>query len=85
MPRTHCTTLEFVRVPKVKVKMPGTVCRAFIKDSTPPPMDIASCCEHDYSEAQFSADLQKASKSLDLMVQKALKEHAAGKTRQFPA
>ena len=41
--------------------------------------------EPEYSDEQFHADLKKASKRLDVMADKALKEHAQGKTRKFPA
>ena len=39
----------------------------------------------EYSDEQFHADLRKASKRLDVMANEALKEHAQGKTRKFPA
>ncbi len=40
--------------------------------------------EQEYTDEQFHADLKKASKWLDAMIEKAHKEHAEGRTRKFP-
>jgi hypothetical protein len=48
------------------------------------PVNIALSEEPEYSDDQFYADIKKASKRLDLMESKALKEEAQGKTRKFP-
>jgi hypothetical protein len=46
--------------------------------------DITLYEEPEYSDERFYADIRKASGRLDKMEQKALKEHARGKTRKFP-
>ena len=73
-----------IKIPKIKVKMAETVTGILMSDRTPLPVDIALYQEPEYSDAQFYADIKKASKRLDLMVNGALKEHAQGKTRKFP-
>jgi hypothetical protein len=40
--------------------------------------------EFQYTDEQFTADLQKSSKKLDMMEEQALKEHKEGKTQKFP-
>jgi len=68
----------------IPVKWPKTVAGILISNRTPLPVDIALYQEPEYSDEQFHADLRKASKQLDLMENKALEEHAQGKTRKFP-
>ena len=84
MEATSFIILETVKVPKIKVKMPETITRAFVMDRTPLPFEITLSQETDYSDMQFYADLRKASKQLDLMERKALEEYAQRKTRKFP-
>ena len=76
------TTINTPKTPKIKAKMPKTVTGVYVSAHTPLPIAIA--LEQEYSDEQFHADLRKASKRLDTMVSKALKEHAQGKTRKFP-
>ena len=56
----------------------------FITESTPQSVDFAVHGDV-YTDAQFYADLEKASKQLNAMLKEALEEHAQGKTRKFPA
>lgn len=69
---------------KIEVKMLKTTTKIQINDRTPFLGNTVLSLEPDYSEKQFYADLRKSSKQLDLMVAKALEEHAKGKTREFP-
>ena len=74
-----------VNVPKIKPPKKSTATTMSIvirEDHTP--FDIALLEEPQYTDAQFSADLRKASKRLDAMVKQALEEDAQGKTRKFP-
>ena len=80
----EATSAIALNVPKIKLKHPTTVTRLRVSDCTALPADIALYQEPEYSDAQFYADIKKASKRLDLMVNGALKEHAQGKTRKFP-
>jgi len=62
----------------------STVTDILVTDHTPTAMDITLCPQLDYSDEQFHADLRKASRRLDGMVEEALEEDAAGKTGRFP-
>ena len=76
------TSVISLKLPKIKTVT--TVFRELLTDRSPLPVEIALPQETDYTEAQFSADLKKASKKLDAMVKKALEDDAQGKTRDFP-
>jgi len=77
--------LAKIRLPKKpKVAMATTVVGELRSDSTSLPVGIVLSGESGYTDAQFYADLKKASKWLDAMEAEALKEEAEGKTREFP-
>ena len=40
--------------------------------------------EEEYTDEQFYADIKKAGPRFDEMIQKALEDEAAGRTREFP-
>ena len=80
----EATSVIMLKVPKIKLKKTTTATRLLVTDRTPLPVDVALYQEPEYSDEQFHADLRKASKQLDLMENKALEEHAQGKTRKFP-
>jgi hypothetical protein len=48
-------------------------------------MQVVAVNESEYTDPQFFDDLDKASKQLDIMEAEALREHAKGNTRKFPA
>jgi len=80
----EATSVIMLNVPKIKLKKTTTVTGLLVTDRSPLPVNIAMSEETEYPDEQFHADLRKASKHLDLMESKALKEHAKGKTRKFP-
>jgi hypothetical protein len=86
MEATSVITLKLpkIKLPKIKVETATTVFGELVTDRTPLPVNIALSEEPEYSDDQFYADIKKASKRLDLMESKALKEEAQGKTRKFP-
>jgi hypothetical protein len=74
--------LKAVNARQIAARTAKTGTRILRFDRTPPPIDITP--EREYTDEQFYADLKKASKQLDKMVQEALEEDAQGKTRKFP-
>lgn len=83
--RTVVDYMPMVGHPKLKFTMmkPPTTSGAFILAGTPFLTEVSSNVG-EYTDAQFYADLKKASNWLDAMEAEALKEDAEGKTREFP-
>ena len=89
MEKTCCIVLRSINLPidlpGIQPKIVETTTRVIESSRTPSVANIIVKQESEYTEAQFNADLRKASKRLDSMVSKGLKEHSRGKTRKFPA
>ena len=81
MGATSIISSWIINVPRNETKISSTSVGIIEKSNTSLPIN---CKESEYTDAQFYADLSKASKQLDMMERKALKDHAQGKTRKFP-
>jgi len=80
---------KIVAFPPLRTMIPKTVVDTTVIDTmvrvtSPVAVDI-TVSEFGYTDEQFYSDLKKASKRLDVMEEEALREHARGKTRKFPA
>ena len=81
---TTALPYEIKKAPKTQVTRLVAPRIEFVTVCTPSGTDLAAQ-EGEYTDKQFYADLKKASKRLDAMAAKALKEDAQGKTKKFPA
>jgi len=83
---TTSLTYETSGVPKISIAgftRMVTPRIPFTTACTPQFIDLAAHVDV-YTDAEFYADLKKASKWIDGMEEAALKEHAEGKTRKLP-
>ena len=79
--------LQQLKVPRIKVpkgSKSSTVMVTISEDFTTSPNNITLYKGPDYSDEQFYTDLRKAGKRFDALAEKALSDHAQGKTEKFP-
>ena len=72
------------KVPDIGIKISEIAIDMLFHDSTMSSVAVIPCEEIGYSDEQFYADLKKASKHLDSMVEQALKEDAEVKNPRVP-